>query len=68
MPPVQQLRQAWLSPTHPSRAFRLIVAVQEYQEAFVFEKQDRAKGAGKKRVTYFSDLTLAEPEKQDAER
>eukprot|EP00752_Nemacystus_decipiens_P011639 g10334.t1 len=37
-------------------------AIEEYREAFVFEKRERLKGAGKKRVTYFSDLTLAEPE------
>eukprot|EP00903_Cladosiphon_okamuranus_P012111 g11364.t1 len=37
-------------------------ALEEYREAFVFEKRDNLKGAGKKRVAYFSDLTLAEPE------
>lgn len=42
------------------------VALQEYREAFVFEKRERLKGAGKKRVTYFSDLTLAEPEEAAA--
>lgn len=41
--------------------FMFSLVLQDYREAFVFEKQDRVKGAaGKKRVTYFSDLTLAE--------
>lgn len=35
---------------------------QKYTELFRFEKQEKTKTAGdKKRVTYFSDLTLAEP-------
>ena len=39
----------------------VISTIQEYLGLFQFEKQVRAK-AGKQRVTYFSDLTLAEPD------
>lgn len=45
----------------PTSAFPPLTFGQDYQQAFYFEKQERAK-AGKKRVTYFSDLTLAEPD------
>lgn len=41
---------------------------QKYADTFQFEKQDRKKaGTDKKRVMYFSDLTLADPEAGDGE-
>lgn len=46
----------------PDLLERATPVLKKYTELFRFEKQEKTKTAGdKKRVTYFSDLTLAEP-------
>ncbi|CAN0290066.1 unnamed protein product [Ectocarpus sp. 6 AP-2014] len=65
LPDVNPSVKAALAP-EPQLLDRAKSVLEEYRETFVFEKQERAKGAGQKRVIYFSDLTLAEPEKPTA--